>query len=196
MCYGIDIVPDALIKYAIENSLAVYYNAEFLCSVTDSEDGHSDEADGSDEVADGDDSKTRIDVLNIDNITLTDSSHGHDDTAVISRLAEEDEDEDDEDGGAVLDHVASMRAALRAIAEEKRIGLPAFANIQCGVQRSTRRASSLIISFYTNYDLQRAERLPSVEDIEKLRTSLGSEHPAGWYLDSNNATWEYYALDI
>ncbi|KAI0729046.1 hypothetical protein C8Q72DRAFT_342799 [Fomitopsis betulina] len=94
---------------------------------------------------------------------------------------EESDEESDEEEGSDLNSVACMRAALRVIAKENGVRMPYFSgDVRIGVQRSTIRTSSLIASFYTNYDLHR-EGMPSTEDIEKLRPSLGSEHPAGWY---------------
>lgn len=121
-------------------------------------------------------------------------------------LDTEDEDESDEEAeefagylrygprkeDAQIDRAASMRRAILDIAKEKGVHLNTrLFELSMGVQRMAHRKTAIIASFYTNYDLGEAD-LPSTEDIEKLRTSVGSECPPGWYLDYDDCTWGRY----
>ena len=48
---------------------------------------------------------------------------------------------------------------------------------------------SLVISMYTNYDLEDTESLPSEEAIERLQKALGLQEPPAWFLD--NEAWKW-----
>ncbi|TFY59179.1 hypothetical protein EVJ58_g5945 [Rhodofomes roseus] len=91
-----------------------------------------------------------------------------------------------------MDRIGSMRCALRALAIEAGAHIPTrLLKISLGIQRMGVRETSLIISFYSNYDLKAGD-LPTTEDIEKLRVAVGSQHPPGWYLDRSDYRWERY----
>ena len=85
-----------------------------------------------------------------------------------------------------------MQNALYALIREMGLCIPLrLVKFALGVQRLAVRDTSMVASFYSNYDLK-ANDLPRTEDIEKLRTAVGSQHPPGWYLDRSNLTWERY----
>lgn len=48
---------------------------------------------------------------------------------------------------------------------------------------------TLIISMYTNYDLEKASSLPSEEEVERLQKALGMQEPPAWFLD--NEAWKW-----
>ncbi|TFY59181.1 hypothetical protein EVJ58_g5947 [Rhodofomes roseus] len=67
-----------------------------------------------------------------------------------------------------------------------------IANVMQAVteEGSNKRRSPAIISFYTNYNLDRAY-LPPLEEIEKMREVLKiqDEGPPRWYLDADHYKW-------
>ena len=200
MCYGVDIDPEVLLKYAIGHKLIVYYDEVPLC--TESEfDGDAGlgvelfggfNSDGTMSLADQDTSAENATGFNDDDDANTEGVTSINQKLLSLFLSEDPEPEED---GPSMDKMASMMAGLRAMGEENGVCIPPFCKIACGEQRSAVRETSLIASFYTNYDIQTAEELPSKEEIEKLREGLGSAYPPGWYLDSNNDTWVSYADD-
>ncbi|EPS94849.1 hypothetical protein FOMPIDRAFT_1062995 [Fomitopsis schrenkii] len=52
-----------------------------------------------------------------------------------------------------------------------------------------RDPSTLVVSLYSNYDLNR-RNLPAEEAIETLREALGFEGPPKWFVDSLRWCWE------
>ena len=202
MCYGVDIDPDVLLKYATEHDLIVYYDEVPLCPESEF-DGDGDLGVGlfggigidSGHFASQDDQSTSV--------ASGTGTYGDDggDIAGVESVNQKllslflSGDSESEEDGPSIDRMASMMAALRAMGEENGVSIPPFCKITCGEQRSAVRETSLIASFYTNYDIQTAVELPSKEEIEKLREGLGSAYPPGWYLDRNNNTWVSYADD-
>ncbi|KAH9841094.1 uncharacterized protein C8Q71DRAFT_721503 [Rhodofomes roseus] len=221
MHYAIDFVPDQLVAYAEENdSLVVYYDESPACSEFDS-DGDNEEVEQEehheqDEPREEPECKLNAGQEQDEQREEPDSERsagqgqereqrGESDLE-HGKEGEEDSESEEEDydfrrlktrnaprrKAPTIDRIGSMRCALRALAIEAGAHIHTrLLKISLGIQRMGVRETSLIISFYSNYDLKAGD-LPTTEDIEKLRVAVGSQHPPGWYLDRSNYRWERY----
>lgn len=118
-----------------------------------------------------------------------------------SELESEDDSDDEFAGysrygprkqGAEVERAASMKRALYDIIKVNKLPINTrMLKLTLGVQRMSVRETSIIASFYTNYDLG-GEDLPRTDDIEKLRAAVGSKYQPAWYLH-RDSSWTRFS---
>lgn len=163
MHFALEMVSGALVAYAKERGLAVYYPPD----ETDYQYDSDIDADSVDEPA------SPVAKTPLNGEAPVDQG---DDRGRQPRSAE-------------IDVGASMERGLQAMVEDTGAQVSmTLLRIAFGTQRSAVRQYSLIVSFYTNYHLGRDD-VPKTREIEKMCAVLGTDRPPAWYVDGYKNTW-------
>ena len=94
--------------------------------------------------------------------------------------------------GRTLSEYERMSFALAAIDTECNNGVPSYyLRLQLTCIGNVESQQMLIISIYTNYDLQQ-DHITSEDAIERLRKSLELPEPPAWFLDHEKWEWGWW----
>ena len=94
--------------------------------------------------------------------------------------------------GRAISDVDCLNRLLQAVNKKSAHKVPGdLLRIKATAVGGRRDPSTLVVSLYSNYDLNRDD-LPSQEAIEALRLALGFEGPPKWFVDSLRWSWEQW----